>query len=122
MINVDHTFQDANRAYIRHISMKNRANFVEVLQQAGEFVLTKMLADHIRVDLLHIKDETTDKLAADVEIKTVLAMNRKGFKWKTLINDPDTVKRFQIIQLNKPTDLAVDPESVAKARKMKPKQ
>ena len=122
MINVDHTFQDATRAYIRHISVKNRANFAEVLQQAVEFGWTKMLADHIRVDLLHVKDETTDKLAADVEIKTALAMNRKGFKWKTLINDPDTGKRFQIMQLNKPADLAVDADSVAKARKMKPKQ
>ena len=56
LINVDHTFQDATRVYIRHISVKNRANFGEVLQQACEFGWTKMLADHIRVDLLHVKD------------------------------------------------------------------
>ena len=61
-------------------------------------------------------------MTADVEIKTALAMNRKGFKWKTLINDPDTGKRFQIMQLNKPADLTVDSEAVVKARKMKHKQ
>ena len=81
-----------------------------------------MLADHIRVDLQHIKDEATDKRAADTEINAALSMNRKGFKWKTLINDPDTGKRFQIMQLNKPADLYVDPESVVKGRQMKHKQ
>jgi len=32
LINMDHTCQQEFRAYIRHISVKNRANFTEVLQ------------------------------------------------------------------------------------------
>ena len=46
-------------------------------------------------------------------------MNKTGFRWKTLINDPETGKRFQIMQMNKPMMLVVDPEPVLDARKMK---
>ena len=55
-----------------------------------------MLADHIRIDLYHMKDEfnADDKLTTDADIKAALAMNKKGFKWKTLINDPDSQKRY----------------------------
>ena len=42
-------------------------------------------------------------MAADMEIKTALGMQKKGFKWKTLINDPSG--RYQIMQVNKPKDL-----------------
>jgi hypothetical protein len=46
----------------------------------------------------HFKPENdpTAPLGTDTEIKTVLGMNRLGFKWKTLINDP-TGKRYQIM-------------------------
>jgi hypothetical protein len=43
-------------------------------------------------------------------------MNKLGFKWKTLINDP-TGKRFQIMQMNKPKDLVVTDKAL-KDRKM----
>lgn len=51
-----------------------------------------MLADTIRINLYHFKDENdpNGKLTADNELKTLLGMNRKGFKWKTVINDPET--------------------------------
>ena len=32
LINMDHTCQQEFRAYIRHISVKNRTNLIEVLQ------------------------------------------------------------------------------------------
>lgn len=43
-----------------------------------------------------MKDEfdADGKLSTDAEIKAALGMNRKGFKWKTLINDPDTGRRY----------------------------
>jgi len=55
-----------------------------------------MLADSIRIDLCHMKDEGNpdSKLQADAEIKAALGMNRQGFKWKTLLNDPETGRRY----------------------------
>jgi len=55
-----------------------------------------MLADSIRIDLYHMKDELglDSKMISDAEIKAALAMEKKGFKWKTLINDPDTKQRY----------------------------
>ena len=51
-----------------------------------------------RIDLFHMKDEDGgEKLQSDAELKNALGMNKKGFKWKTLINDPDTGKRYQIM-------------------------
>ena len=35
-------------------------------------------------------------------------MEKKGFKWKTMLNDPVTGKRFQIMQMNKPMGVVVD--------------
>lgn len=32
-------------------------------------------------------------------------MNKKGFKWKTLQNDPASGVRFQIMQMNRPADI-----------------
>jgi hypothetical protein len=65
------------------------------------------------------EDDKDGKLQADLEIKASLGMNRKGFKWKTLINDPETGSRYQIMQMNKPKDLVIDGESAALVRKMK---
>ena len=86
LINMDRAVDKDFRAYIRHISVKNRANFAEVLQKTIDFAWTKMLADHIRVDLFHMKDESASgsSLFTDNEIKDALAMNRRGFRWKTL--------------------------------------
>lgn len=36
-------------------------------------------------------------MRADPDIKAAIAMEKKGFKWKTLINDPETGKRYQIM-------------------------
>ena len=32
LVNIDHTYLQEFRVYIRHISVKNRANFTEMLQ------------------------------------------------------------------------------------------
>ena len=80
-----------------------------------------MLADTIRINLYYYKEENdpSGKLVADNELKAALGMNKKGFKWKTVINDPETGQRYQIMQMNKPKDLVVDTETVTLARKMK---
>ena len=40
---------------------------------------------------MHIKDEETNKMAADITVKE--AYSKNGFKWKTLSNDPVTKTR-----------------------------
>jgi len=64
-----------------------------------------MPADSIRVDLFHMRDEmdTESKiLQTDSEIKDALVMNKKGFRWKTLLNDKNG--RRQVMQMSKPKD------------------
>ena len=46
-------------------------------------------------------------------------MNKKGFKWKTLINVAGM--RYQIMQMNKPKELVVSDKAL-KDRKMKDRQ
>ena len=55
-----------------------------------------MLVDTVRVNLYYYRPENdpSGSLACDKEIKTLMAMNKKGFKWKTLINDPETAQRY----------------------------
>ena len=51
-----------------------------------------------------------------------MGMNKKGFKWKTLINDPETAQRYQIMQMNKPTDLHINEGEYVAKRKIKVRQ
>tara|TARA_B110000285_G_C15050730_1_gene576838 strand:+ start:172 stop:294 length:123 start_codon:yes stop_codon:yes gene_type:complete len=39
-------------------------------------------------------DSETGNLKANIMIKEALSMQKKGFKWKSIMNDPDTGKRF----------------------------
>jgi len=138
LLNIDHTWSNDNRAYIRHISVKEREDFNPVLFLTIDYVWNKMLADNLRVDLYHVKEPaaknsgesgdefednrsigSTFSVQTDGEIKTALCMNKTGFRWKMLINDPATGMRYQIMQMNKPLMLEVDKESVLKARRMK---
>ena len=70
--------------------------FPSAVKATNEFIWTNLNADTIRIDLYHYKDtsEPDAQLKACNEIKDALSMNRQGFKWKTLINDPETGKRF----------------------------
>jgi hypothetical protein len=52
-------------------------------------------------ELFHIKDKS-GVLKADQRFKDTL--QRAGFKWKNLCNDPSTGKRSQIMQLDRPKD------------------
>ena len=64
------------------------------------FIWEEMACDNTRLNLYHIKGEDGN-LNADTELKNWLSMDRKGFKWKTLINDPNGL-RYQIMQINRP--------------------
>jgi hypothetical protein len=59
-----------------------------------------MHCDSARLNLYHIKGEDGN-LNADGELKGWLGMDRKGFKWKTLINGADGL-RYQVMQINRP--------------------
>ena len=50
-----------------------------------------MHCDNARLNLYHIKGEDGN-LNADNELKVWLGMDRKGFKWKTLINGSDGLR------------------------------
>ena len=39
-------------------------------------------------------DKESGNLKANNAIKDALSMQKKGFKWKSIMNDPDTGKRF----------------------------
>lgn len=57
LINIDHTWSNEHRAYIRHISSKDREGFTPILFLTVDYIWHKMLADTIRVDLYHVKEE-----------------------------------------------------------------
>ena len=102
-------------------------NFNPILFLTIDYIWHKMLADHVRVDLYHVKEEdkkdgedeedvndafsvgSTYSVNTVGEIKTALSMNKTGFRWKTLINDPESGTRYQIMQMNRPLMLQVDP-------------
>ena len=66
----------------------------------------RIYCDHIRLELFHIKNEETGRMAADDAIKKSLAELK--YKWKNMIND-GSGKRSQIMELRKPTgDAAAD--------------
>ena len=107
LVNMDHSCQSEFRAYIRHISVTDKNDFNDALKCAVDYIWQQMYAETIRIDLYHFKDEESGTLKANQEIKDSLGMQKKGFKWKTMLNDPATGKRYQIMQMNKPKDLLV---------------
>jgi hypothetical protein len=123
LINVDHTCVADLRAYIRHISSVDPANFKDILMETIDFIWEKLNPDTIRLDIYHFRDKNAPQssMRADPDIKAAIAMEKKGFKWKTLINDPETGKRYQIMQLNKPKD-AQPNNYIENNRKMKLRQ
>lgn len=67
-----------------------------------------MACDTVRIEQLHYVHKDTEKgqkgePEADPQLKPILAMNRRGFKWKSLGNDNG--KRYQIMQMARPKDI-----------------
>ena len=54
-----------------------------------DFIWKHLNPDTIRLDLHHFADPEvpSNNLLANAEIKNIIMMDKKGFKWKTLIND-----------------------------------
>ena len=90
-LNYDQSVAGSFRAYIRQLSTINAACMPLALEKTVEYIWKHMPCEHVRVELLHIKDEETGKTAADVDVKT--CFTSKGFRWKTLTNDPTTGRR-----------------------------
>ena len=76
--------------YIRHLSTLINNELPEALDLVCNFIWSDMPCDNVRVELYHFKDET-GKVNVDNFIKTTYSS--KGFKWKTLTNDPVSGKR-----------------------------
>jgi hypothetical protein len=83
-VNIDHTREREFGAYIRHFSMVDRTQFEVGLQMALEYIWTNLYADNIRIDLYHFKED--GKMGTDTQLKAALIQERRGFKWKSLIN------------------------------------
>ena len=68
------------------------------MQIATDFIWENFHCDTIRLDLHHFKPEGDESgnPGTDNDIKAALGMNKKGFRWKTLINDPSG-KRYQVM-------------------------
>lgn len=84
------------------------SQYDDALQSILTHIWHNLKCDNIRLDLYHYDDPTTNQMNANKEIKAMLSMNRKGFKWKTLINDPASDKRYQIMQMNRPPEHKIE--------------
>jgi hypothetical protein len=60
-----------------------------------QFIWSNLDCSNVRVEIYHLKDESSGKIQADPDVKN--AFTKSGFKWKTLSNDPSTGKRAQVM-------------------------
>lgn len=104
--NVDYTAPAQQRVFIRHISTIKPKQMDAAFAAVLSFIWRNIQCDNIRFELFHIKDES-GVLKADIKFKEVL--QKAGFKWKNLCNDPSTGKRSQIMQLDRPKDVTKIP-------------
>lgn len=74
------------RMYLRHFAVREKARFEEAFKLLIDFMWRTFDCDTIRLDLYHFKKmvDGKEELSADTEIKTIVSMNRKGFKWKAV--------------------------------------
>lgn len=81
--------------YIRHFSTLRDELLEEALGLVVAYIWEKAPCDHVRVEINHIKDAESGKMAAEPAFKAAYA--KFGFRWKTLTNDPETGRRAQIM-------------------------
>ena len=75
----------------------------------SNYIFEQLGADTIRIDLYHFLDEADPNAKvqkADSDVKEALIQQKKGYKWKTLINDPSTGKRHQVMEMPRPKEMA----------------
>ena len=85
---------------MRHISVIRVELLPQALKLIVDFIWRRLHCDHIRLEQFHIKNPETQKLAADNNLKD--ALKTEKFRWQSLMNDPFTGKRSQLMQLVKP--------------------
>lgn len=85
-INIDHKCIEEQRAYIRHLSVRDKQRFEEALTLVLDFIWKNIACRSIRLNQHHFRQIVKDqsKLQADAELGKILSMNKKGFKWKSL--------------------------------------
>ncbi len=83
----DHNASNEYRIYIRHLSVTSLDLFPQVIEAVLEHIWQNHFCTHIRIELLHQKQENGG-FKVDPDVKKLFAGN--GFKWKTLSNDPVT--------------------------------
>ena len=85
-LNLDLKCLTDRRMYIRHFSIRDKSRYEETFKMVIDFIWSTFDNDTIRLDLHHFYKMVNGKeeQSADTEIKTIVAMNKKGFKWKTL--------------------------------------
>lgn len=59
LFNVDYTAANEFRGYIRHISTLNMETLASAVELTINFIWKNMFCQNIRIELFHIKDETT---------------------------------------------------------------
>lgn len=95
------------RGCIWHISVNDFKLFEKALHTVLDYMWFTMACDTVRIEQLHFVHEDTEKgkkgePEAEALLKPILAMNRRGFKWKSLGNDNG--RRYQIMQMARPKD------------------
>lgn len=90
-INIEYNVTNGYHAFIRHLSVIRTELLDQALGLVLDFIWRKIYCDKLRVEVFHVKNTTTGKMAADPVIKA--AYNDAKFRWKTLNNDPKTGKR-----------------------------
>ena len=99
-VNVDQNFRQGHRAFLRHISVIRAELLPQALKLIVNFIWKRIHCQHIRLEQIHVIDPKTEKLGAEPGLRDALKLEK--FKWQSLINDPATGKRSQLMQLNKP--------------------
>lgn len=103
ILNYDQTALASHRCYIRCLCTVVPQHLSKALEQVVDYIWQKLNCDHIRVEINHFVD-SSGQLKVDNHVKKVYTS--KGFKWKTLQNDPNG-KRAQVMQLNNPNPNSV---------------
>ena len=95
-MNIDHACSYERRVYIRHLSARDIPSLINALDLILKHSWTNLNADSVRIDLHQFVDEndSDEQLKTNQEIKDILSMNKFGFKWKQLINEPSTGIRY----------------------------
>jgi hypothetical protein len=108
LINIDHETQGEHRAFIRHLTAVSEEIFPSILRKALEFIWENLDVDSVKLLVHHYVDATTEKgkagqMAENKWLKDQLSMARKGFKWKSLVNQDGL--RYTVMQMARPKEL-----------------